>query len=696
MASPSSPALQQLHCLNASSPNFYDQLYNLLCGQEYVQCVPNLKDDDLVWLVNYLDKTLDDLDRSSAASRKCLRELRSICGTKAILPTSYTLSTDFLKIDPVPFAIGGFGDVYCGTLNGSSVCIKRVRVYASDAPKKAIKPFCREAAVWKHLTHPNVVALLGVTISPFQLISNWFSGGDLSEYIKNNPNPDRLGLLCDVANGLRYLHSCNMMHGDLKGQNILVDDSGRARIADFALTMVIKDEDFLEDDPVHGHTPRWTAPEVLNEGPHSKEADIFSFAMVMIEVFTGTTPFSNRSSSMAMRDITQGKRPPRPTHPTFTEILWTLMQRCWDQNPRLRPDASEVLQILLTPADPPAWKRLIGHTLSTNEHISLITSLFSDRSEVEVLENLSGDDAQAFIDVIDEENQFVMVSEWLENGNINMYVKAHTDVNRLELLADITTGLMYIHDQGIVHGDLKGANILINDDGHACIADFSLLTVISDQQTFLSTCIEGGTTPWMSPELLDPESFGLKKCRLTKESDCYALGMVIYEILSGRAPFAPSTAPVLKIVRGERPEKPRGVQGAWFTDNIWGMLKLCWKPRSNERPSLSKVLQCLQNVARPPRPSSHGGDVETDADDQSDATTASDSSTFSLVRLRCQAHPQSPLWHDRCIAYVSCGDAKVQYASFSHSNAKVYPTIPLRYNRSTDRTQRTPGPTKNR
>ncbi|KAF9646909.1 kinase-like protein [Thelephora ganbajun] len=266
--------------------------------------------------------------------------------------------------------------------------------------------------------------------------------------------------------------------------------------------------------------------------------------------------------------------------------------------------------------------------------------------EVVIWKTLHHPNVLPLIGVTMTEKQFVMVSEWMENGNINMYVKAHTNVNRLELLGDVTTGLIYLHHQGVVHGDLKGANILINNDGHACVADFSLLTVISDQQTFLSTCIGGGTTPWMSPELLDPESFGLKKCRLTKESDCYALGMVIYEILSGKAPFAPSPAPVVKILCGERPRKPQGAEGAWFTDSIWGMLELCWKPRPNERPSLNEVFRSLQNVGRPPKPPSHGGGVVTDAGDQSDATTASDSSASLTCRVT-MSKSNLPAAHNR-------------------------------------------------
>ncbi|KAF9642058.1 hypothetical protein BDM02DRAFT_2731187 [Thelephora ganbajun] len=98
----------------------------------------------------------------------------------------------------------------------------------------------------------------------------------------------------------------------------------------------------------------------------------------------------------------QGERPLRPTHPTFTENLWTLVQRCWDHDPHLRPEASEVLTVLHAPNNPQAWKQLISHTLSKDERISLIITIFSDSNEVEMPGNPSGNDAQAFVNVIDE------------------------------------------------------------------------------------------------------------------------------------------------------------------------------------------------------------------------------------------------------------------------------------------------------
>ena len=169
------------------------------------------------------------------------------------------------------------------------------------------------------------------------------------------------------------------------------------------------------------------------------------------------------------------------------------------------------------------------------------------------------------------------------------------------------------------------ANVLINNDGRACISDFSLITLVSDPQTFLSSCIEGGTTPWMSPELLNPESFGLEKSYLTEESDCYALGMVIYEVLSGGMPFAPC-GPILiiqKVLQGERPKRPEGERGALITDGIWGTLELCWKHDRRERINAKAVLPSLGGTPSPSGLSLDADEfVETDTGEQSDATSS--------------------------------------------------------------------------
>ena len=177
----------------------------------------------------------------------------------------------------------------------------------------------REALIWKRLTHPNIVPFIGVTLNPLQLVSEWMSGGNLTAYIKSNPRVDRVSLvspsdpplkhgltfqqLVGVAEGLNYLHRCDVVHGDLKGvsalplpnpglayrclqPNIMVDAHNRPRITDFGLALNQGVPD--QTNPTAGGTARWTAPEILKgEATPNKKADVFSFAMVMIEVGFG-------------------------------------------------------------------------------------------------------------------------------------------------------------------------------------------------------------------------------------------------------------------------------------------------------------------------------------------------------------------------------------------------------------------------
>ena len=119
----------------------------------------------------------------------------------------------------------------------------------------------------------------------------------------------------------------------------------------------------------------------------------------------------------------------------------------------------------------------------------------------------------------------------------------------------------------------------------------------------------------MSPELFDPDRFGLKESCPTKESDCYALGMVIYEVLSGQVPFAlcKEVVVIFKILDGERPVRPQGEEGSLFTDSIWNVLQLCWKPQPHDRASAEAVLLGLEGNSLQSRTSKADEGVETRA-----------------------------------------------------------------------------------
>jgi hypothetical protein len=136
----------------------------------------------------------------------------------------------------------------------------------------------------------------------------------------------------------------------------------------------------------------------------------------------------------------------------------------------------------------------------------------------------------------------------------------------------------------------------------------------------------------MSPELFDPETFGLTNDCPTKESDYYALGMVMYEVLSGKAPFSQCSQPavLLKVLDGERPSRPQGEEGEQFTDDIWGVLERCWKHYPRDRISARTVLLRLERQAPLQRPTFNADeDTETGSD-----TVASDSGMFSPFHPR--------------------------------------------------------------
>ena len=127
---------------------------------------------------------------------------------------------------------------------------------------------------------------------------------------------------------------------------------------------------------------------------------------------------------------------------------------------------------------------------------------------------------------------------------------------------------------------------------------------------------------WMSPERLDPVQFGIKGSGPTKESDCYALGMVILEVLTGQVPFTRDFNDLMvmnKVLEGERPGRPEGVERAWFTDDLWVTLQVCWSRQPNDRPTIDAVLECLTRASKTwqPLPPSVDDDPQMDSDESS-------------------------------------------------------------------------------
>jgi len=111
----------------------------------------------------------------------------------------------------------------------------------------------------------------------------------------------------------------------------------------------------------------------------------------------------------------------------------------------------------------------------------------------------------------------------------------------------------------------------------------------------------------MSPELIDPQRFGFENSRPTKSSECYALGMVVYETIGGHLPFRrlSDLTVFVKVLEGVRPPREDV-----FVNGLWEMLELCWEPQPNARPNIEGILQCLERWPLEPPPPGVNGEVD--------------------------------------------------------------------------------------
>ncbi|KAJ7202578.1 kinase-like domain-containing protein [Mycena pura] len=181
-----------------------------------------------------------------------------------------------------------------------------------------------------------------------------------------------------------------------------------------------------------------------------------------------------------------------------------------------------------------------------------------------------------------------LASPWMEQGTVLKYLESHGMANVDRLLFEIAEGLQYLHSQQVVHGDLRGANILISNGWNACLADFGL-TSFSDVTASTDTSHNrAGSLRWMAPELIDPEKFGQRFLR-TPATDVYAFGCVCLELYTGQPPFADfrETAVILKVSDGVRPERP--TCAPTMSDTLWDLVNDCWEQQSTNRP-LSEML----------------------------------------------------------------------------------------------------------
>ncbi|KAK7687722.1 hypothetical protein QCA50_008938 [Cerrena zonata] len=179
-----------------------------------------------------------------------------------------------------------------------------------------------------------------------------------------------------------------------------------------------------------------------------------------------------------------------------------------------------------------------------------------------------------------------LIQPWIENGDMRTYFKTHTpkpDVTQLiSWMRDVAQGMDYLHKMGITHGDLRGDNILISDEGTAQITNVVLRSSHEDTSVAFPRRI-GGPERYMAPEYL-------RSGKPTPATDRFAFGFVCIEILTGEVPFPTLSdhAAITLTLKGTLPARP-----GRMPERVWSLVNTCWNHNPGQRPTMQAALHEL-------------------------------------------------------------------------------------------------------
>ncbi|XP_020220589.1 integrin-linked protein kinase 1 [Cajanus cajan] len=240
---------------------------------------------------------------------------------------------------------------FCSALwRGTEVAVKKLgEDVLSDEEK--VKAFRDELALFQKIRHPNVVQFLGAVTqsSPMMIVTEYLPKGDLRDFMqrKGALKPSTaVRFALDIARGVGYLHENKpspIIHRDLEPSNILRDDSGHLKVADFGVSKLLA---VKEDRPLtcQDTSCRYVAPEVFKQEEYDTKVDVFSFALILQEMIEGCPPFSAKQEDEVPKVYAAKERPPfRAPAKRYSHGIRELIEECWNENPAKRPTFRQII-----------------------------------------------------------------------------------------------------------------------------------------------------------------------------------------------------------------------------------------------------------------------------------------------------------------------------------------------------------------
>ncbi|TDL15450.1 kinase-like protein [Rickenella mellea] len=301
----------------------------------------------------------------SSAARKG-RGSTSAIGTNDLLavPKQLDLTSRVTQTEEIARAKCEQYHLYYGTLQPrKQVAIKRLRSSLNDnEPLRKALP--RELKLWSRLRNRNILPILGSTVDERgfpAIITEWMGNGSALDYVKKNHQADVFNMVKGIAEGLAYLHKENVVHADLRSDNVLISNAGVPLVTDFGLARLLVVTHTIRDVKELMRSVRWMAIELVNPKSNSKddtspstniveqtrESDVWAFGMVIYELLSKSYPFAGLPDIQVLIKIAGGGSPNPPkdirSRPPTDQSLWDLCKRCWHKEPASRPTMSSIV-----------------------------------------------------------------------------------------------------------------------------------------------------------------------------------------------------------------------------------------------------------------------------------------------------------------------------------------------------------------
>ncbi len=258
---------------------------------------------------------------------------------------------DFRKVEIVKMiGRGAMGEVYRAVYCDTPVAVKRIPEH--ELTQETIDSFVEECILMQALRHPNVVQMLGVawdsSTAMVACLVELMPRGSLRSVLQDDSllltwEDPKTKFAADIARGMSYLHEKKIVHRDLKTDNILCTSAFTCKVSDFGTSKVVRQQLRTQVG-----TPFWRAPEILRAEAYDTKADVYSFALVMLELDLERNPFKflSRSETMELPHKIARENYRMPIPDSVPDEIKTLIEKCWAPDPKDRPSFVLVLREL--------------------------------------------------------------------------------------------------------------------------------------------------------------------------------------------------------------------------------------------------------------------------------------------------------------------------------------------------------------